>query len=166
MIWLGASIHSGDRKFFVPDTYPLKAAGCGVDDAGRKYIRVKGVRWYTNLDYKQRHEDLVLYKRYNSVDYPTYDNYSAINVDKTKDIPCDYAGVMGVPITFIDKFNPEQFEVVGITDRQNTYGYRHHKYTVDEYKNANDLNAGAVLVMNGTPKAVYARILIKRKSAS
>ena len=69
-IWLGASIHSGDRAFYVPDDYPLNAAGCGVEEeTGRKYIRVKGVRWFTNLDYRQRHEDLILVKRYNPLDY-------------------------------------------------------------------------------------------------
>lgn len=75
-LWLGASIHSGDRKFYVPDDYPLKAAGCGIDKDGRKYIRVKGVRWFTNFDYAIRHEDLILYKRYygNEEEYPKYDN--------------------------------------------------------------------------------------------
>ncbi len=112
-IWLGASIHSGDRAFFVPDDYSLDASGCGIDEAtGRKYIRVKGVRWYTNLDMKQRHEELILVKRYNSENNPTYDNYNAIEVSKTADIPCDYAGIMGVPITFFDKFNPDQFEII------------------------------------------------------
>jgi len=75
-IWLGASIHSGDREFGVPDDYPLKAAGYRIDSKGRKFIRVKGVRWFTNLDYKERHEDLILYKTYNSDEYPSYDNYS------------------------------------------------------------------------------------------
>ena len=111
-IWLGPSIHSGDREFGVPDDYPLTAAGFRVDEEGRKFIRVKGVRWFTNLDYKERHEDLILYKQYNEEEYPTYDNYDAINVDKTKDIPADYGGVMGVPITFLDKFNPDQFEII------------------------------------------------------
>lgn len=114
-LWLGASIHSGDRKFYVPDDYPLKASGCGVEPDGRKFIRVKGVRWFTNLDYAIRHEELVLYKRYygNEEDYPRYDNYDAINVDKTADIPKDYFEDMGVPITYMDKYNPEQFDVVG-----------------------------------------------------
>ena len=114
-LWLGASIHSGDRKFYVPDDYPLKAAGCGVDEEGRKYIRVKGVRWFTNLDYAKRHEELVLYKRYygNEEEYPRYANYDAINVDKTSDIPCDYFEDIGVPITYLDKHNPEQFDIVG-----------------------------------------------------
>lgn len=111
-VWLGHSIHSGDREFRVPDHYPLNASGSRIDPEGNKYIRVKGVRWFTNLDYKERHEDLILYKAYNPTDYPKYDNYDAINVDKTKDIPADYAGAMGVPITFLDKYNPEQFEIV------------------------------------------------------
>ena len=113
-MWLGASIHSGDRKFWVPEDYELKAAGCGIDATGRKFIRVKGVRWFTNLDYKERHEDLILYKNYTPDLYPKYENYDAINVNKTEDIPCDYEGIMGVPITFMDKYNPDQFEIIGL----------------------------------------------------
>lgn len=80
-VWLGASIHSGDRAFFVPDDYPLDAAGCGIDEeTGRKYIRVKGVRWFTNLDIKQRHEEMILVKRYSPEEYPKYVNYDAIEV--------------------------------------------------------------------------------------
>ena len=112
-IWIGASIHSGDRAFYVPDDYPLSASGCGTDENGRKYIRVKGVRWFTNLDIKQRHEEMILVKRYDPDLYPMYDNYKAIEVSKTSDIPCDYAGYMGVPITFMDKYNPDQFELIG-----------------------------------------------------
>ena len=111
-IWLGASIHSGDREFGVPDDYPLNAAGFRVDENGKKFIRVKGVRWFTNLDYSERHEDLILYKKYTPEEYPKYDNYDAINIDVTKDIPMDYDGAMGVPITFLDKYNPEQFEII------------------------------------------------------
>ena len=113
-IWLGSSIHSGDRAFFVPDDYPLDATSCGIDEAtGRKFIRVKGVRWYTNLDLKQRHEEMILVKRYDPAEYPKYVNYDAIEVSKTADIPCDYAGKMGVPITFMDKYCPDQFEILG-----------------------------------------------------
>lgn len=112
-MWLGASIHSGDREFGVPSDYPLHAAGCRIDENGNKFIRVKGVRWFTNLDYKERHEDIVLYKKYTPEEYPKYDNYDAINVNKALEIPCDYDGVMGVPITFLDKYNPEQFEILG-----------------------------------------------------
>ncbi|MBE6948915.1 MAG: modification methylase [Ruminococcaceae bacterium] len=115
-MWIGASIHSGDRAFFVPDDYPLDAAGCGIDEeTGRKYIRVKGVRWFTNLDIKHRHEEMILVRRYTPDEYPKYVNYDAIEVAKTSDIPCDYAGEMGVPITFMDKYNPDQFEIIGIS---------------------------------------------------
>ena len=121
-LWLGSSIHSGDRKFYVPDDYPLNASGCGIDGDGRRYIRVKGVRWYTNLDLKQRHEETILVKRYSSELYPTYDNYEAIDVSKVSDIPCDYAGIMGVPITFMDKYNPDQFDIIGCADYTGKYG--------------------------------------------
>ena len=121
-IWIGASIHSGDRAFYVPDDYPLNASGCGIDADGRKFIRVKGVRWWTNLDYRQRHEELILVKKYKPEDYQKYDNYDAIDISFTKDIPCDFVGYMGVPITFMDKNSPEQFEIVGLlqssTDEQ------------------------------------------------
>jgi len=113
-LWLGPSITSGDRKFNVPDDYPMDAAGCGVDEDGRKFIRVKGVRWFTNLDHKKRHEPLDLWKEYTPEEYPNYDNYDAINIDKTSDIPCDWDGIMGVPITFLDKYAPEQFDIVGL----------------------------------------------------
>ncbi len=112
-MWLGVSIHSGDREFQVPEDYPLNAAGYRVDKEGKKFIRVKGVRWFTNLDYEERHEDLSLYKKFTPEEYPKYDNYDAINVNKTSEIPMDYKSVMGVPITFLDKYNPEQFEILG-----------------------------------------------------
>ncbi len=112
-IWLGPSIHSGDREFGVPDHYPVNAAGTRIDAAGNKFIRVKGVRWFTNLDFAERHEDLVLFKEYSPEKYPTYVNFDAIEVGKTTDIPADYKGQMGVPITFLDKYNPDQFEILG-----------------------------------------------------
>lgn len=115
-VWLGPSIHSGDREFEIPSSYPLEAAGSRTDNEGRRYIRVKGVRWFTNLDFPQRHEELTLYKKYGPEGYPHYDNYDAINVDKVADIPRNYDGVMGVPITYLDKHNPDQFEILGITE--------------------------------------------------
>ena len=142
-MWLGASIHSGDREFRVPDDYPLHAAGHRTDENGNKYIRVKGVRWFTNLDYKERHENLTLYKKYTPAEYPTYDNYDAINVDKTADIPADYAGVMGVPITFLDKWDPEQFEILGIANSARWIGYE------------------CFTILNG--RRIYNRFLIKNK---
>ena len=143
-LWMGPSITSGDRKFWVPDDYELRAAGCGIDETGRKFIRVKGVRWFTNLDHKKRHEELILFKNYNPDDYPKYDNYDAINVNKTQDIPCDYDGVMGVPITFLDKYNPKQFDIIGqmATTAKTTYNFGYP-------------------YVHG--KKIYARILIRRK---
>lgn len=113
-VWIGPSIHSGDRKFYVPDDYPLEAAGCGVDPvSGRKYIMVKGVRWFTNLDNSARHHFLTLTDRYSKDKYPFYDNYNAIEVKYTRNIPADYPNIMGVPITFLDKYNPGQFQIIG-----------------------------------------------------
>ena len=143
-LWLGKSIHSGDREFGVPDSYPLAAAGFRIDDEGKKFIRVKGVRWFTNLDFKERHEDLILYKKYTAEEYPKYDDYDAVNVSKTKEIPVDYKGVMGVPITFLDKYSPDQFKIIGI----------------DRYVKDNP-NYGKRFTING--KETYARILIKHK---
>lgn len=112
-VWLGKSIHSGDREFSVPDNYPLNASGWRVDENGKKYIRVKGVRWFTNLEYPERYEDIPLFKHYTEEEYPKFDTYEAINVGETKNIPVDYDGVMGVPITFMDRYNPNQFEIIG-----------------------------------------------------
>lgn len=117
-LWLGASIHSGDREFRVPDSYPLEASGCRIDKSGIKYIRVKGVRWFTNVDYCERHERMILYRKYTAKDYPAYDNYEAVNIDKVSEIPFDYDGIMGVPITFMDKYNPDQFDIVGATESE------------------------------------------------
>lgn len=163
-MWIGASIHSGDRKFYVPDDYPLNAAGCGIDDDGRRFIRVKGVRWYTNLDIKQRHEEMILVKKYDDTQYPHYDNYDAIEVSKTSDIPCDYSGVMGVPITFMDKYSPDQFEIIGMAKRgAGDPALKSHVYTKEEYVNYSDLNAGPTLWVDGQLKNTYPRILIRNK---
>lgn len=121
------------------------------------------VQWWTNLDVSKRHEELVLYEEYSPDKYPRYDNYNAIEVSKTTQIPKDYDGIMGVPISFFDKYNPDQFEILGITDRQNTSGLRTKKYTLEDSPKFNDLNARSVLYIDGKYKAVYARILIKRK---
>lgn len=151
-IWFGPSIKSGDREFGVPDGYPLNSAGFRIDEQGNKFIRVKGVRWFTNLEFKERYEDLILYKTYNSEEYPQYDNYDAINIDKTKEIPLDYTGVMGVPITFLDKFNPEQFEIISSNDVR-----LHDKVPFKAHGLVKDKDG----TINGKPK--YVRILIKHK---
>lgn len=182
-VWMGASIHSGDREFRVPDSYPLKASGCRIDANGKKYIRVKGVRWWTNLDYKERHESLILYKSYTPIEYPNYVNYDAINVDKTTDIPKDYNGVMGVPITFMDKYNPEQFKIVALgivgscqftSERKmeilDKDGKGTGKYTINAkgtlYKKFNpDVDkkpAFRDVETNELYSSIYARILIKK----
>lgn len=152
-LWFGHSIHSGDREFRVPQDYPLNAAGSRVDEEGNKYIRVKGVRWFTNLDYTERHEDLLLYKTYSPEEYPTYDNYDAINVDVTKEIPMDYRGVMGVPITYIDKYNPDQFEILGMAS---SAGYNPDIVGIPFI---GDKDARPLI--NG--KNTYARVFIKNK---
>ena len=122
-MWLGESIHSGDREFGVPKEYPLNAAGWRIDEQGNHYIRVKGVRWFTNLEHGRRHQPLQLmtmadnikfsrHKDLRGKEYLKYDNYDAIEVPFTDAIPSDYDGVMGVPISFLDKYCPEQFEIV------------------------------------------------------
>ena len=160
-IWLGLTMNGSNRYFRVPDDYPLTESTGKVEN-GKKYAFVKGVRWFTNLETKKRHEKLILYKTYNPEQYPMIDNYGAINVDKVSDIPCDYYGLMGVPITFIGEYNPEQFKILGITDRQNSSGLRKKKYTIEDSPKYNDLNARGVIIVNGEYKALYARILIVR----
>lgn len=114
-VWFGASIHSGDREFLVPDDYIVTTQYYRIGDDGKKYIRVTGVRWFTNLEYEGRYKRLELKERFSPEKYPKYDNYDAVDVSKTKLIPFDYDGVMGVPVTFMDKYSPDQFEIVGIS---------------------------------------------------
>lgn len=133
-VWLGHSIHSGDREFRIPDDYPVTAYSYRIDEDGNKFVRVKAVRWFTNLKSSKPIEILNLTQSYNSEKYPKYDNSDAINVNKTCDIPFDYYEEMGVPISFIDKYNPEQFEIIGLVQCPFVEG-----------------------------KALYKRILIKRK---
>jgi hypothetical protein len=122
--WLGPSISSGDREFQVPDSYPINAVGWRIDESGRKYLRIKGVRWFTNFDHGRRHQPLPLmtmtenlkYSKHKEIkgkkSYDHYENYDAIEVPFTDAIPSDYDGVMGAPISFLDKYSPEQFEVI------------------------------------------------------
>lgn len=173
-MWMGYSIHSGDREFEVPNEYPIAAVGWRIDEKGRKFIRVKGVRWFTNIDHGRRHEPLPLmtmednlrFSKHKEIKgkkaYDHYDNYDAIEVPFTDAIPSDYDGVMGVPISFLDKYCPEQFKILGITDRQNSSCLRTKKYTVDDSLKYNDLNARSVIKADGKYIPTYARLLIKK----
>jgi hypothetical protein len=172
-LWLGPSISSGDREFQVPDTYPVLAAGWRIDENGNKFLRIKGVRWFTNLDHGRRHQPLQLMTmkdnlRYNKKlkgkeSYDRYDNYDAIEVPFTDAIPSDYDGVMGVPISFLDKYSPEQFEIIwqasgntrasapkAVLER---LGYTHHSE-----------DRGGCTLIKG--KRTYDRIFIKHKKPS
>jgi hypothetical protein len=180
-VWYGPSIRSGDREFGVPADYPLTAASSRVDEAGNKFIRIKGVRWFTNLDFPERHEDLILYKSYNPEEYPTYD---AIEVGKTREIPMDYDGLMGVPITFLDKHNPDQFEIVGIAKAplgrpSKTYPRQIQVSPRGDRTEVTKLNDGPALKVDSPPIGetyyklgddyfvqLYARILIRRRGTS
>ena len=137
-IWLGYGFKGG-AAHFINQHYEDYAT---AEDHKEGMIRVSGVTWFTNLEIKKRHENLILYKNYSSKEYPKYDNYDAINVDKTKDIPADYAGAMGVPITFLDKYNPAQFEIITMSTMSG-------------------VSANHWTFIDGIPK--YARIYIKNK---
>lgn len=140
-VWTGYKFNGKPMIFYVPDDYELRGSVKGIDPiTGRKFIGVGGTCWYTNLDIKKRHKNITLYKKYNPKEFPKYDNYDAIEVSKVADIPYDYDAAMGVPITFIDKYNPEQFEIIG------------NEYTLGIEKER--------VYINGQRK--YARIIIRR----
>ena len=150
-LWLGYK--AGDMSFKVPSDYEMRETRSWRDEEGNNWRSLGNACWFTNLDIAKRHEDLDLYKTYTPEEYPKYDNYDAINVDKTKDIPADYAGAMGVPITFLDKYNPEQFEILGMAA---SAGYNKEIVGLDFLgeKDARPL-------LNG--KNTYARVFIKNK---
>lgn len=140
-MWLGVSSFNKGMYFGVPDDYTYADTyKFDRERNGKKVMRVSSICWFTNLDHKKPHEELVLYKKYNEEEYPKYDNYDAIEVSKVTDIPMDYEGIMGVPITFLDKYCPTQFEIV-------------------KFRKGDD---GKNLCVNG--KCPYFRILIKRIS--
>lgn len=159
-IWLGFGFKGGASHFINKHYEDYATAG----DHREGMIRVSGVVWFTNLDIQKRHEELLLYRTYNEADYPTYDNYNAIEVSKTKDIPMDYEGAMGVPITFLDKYNPDQFEIIGLANDKriidDAFIQGNETYLDDAHKKF----VGMVLNVNGILKATYARIIIKHKN--
>ena len=171
-LWLGPTITSGDREFRVPESYPLEAAGFRVDADGNKYIRVKSVRWFTNIDHGRRHEPLQLmtmadnikfsrHKEVRGVGYWRYANFDAIEVGFSDAIPSDYDGVMGVPITFLDKYNPDQFEILGTSLQLGT--------PMSEIAEKGTYPTGGPNFYlsngDGTYRRTYERIAIRRRAA-
>ena len=144
-VWLG--YNSGHYWFKVPSYYEEKRTDFKIDEAKQKWRRMGNICWFTNLDIKKRHENMILFRKYNPEDYPKYDNYDAIDVAKTADIPADYYEAIGVPITYLTKFNPEQFELLGIDKEFTTDGGR---FVLAE------TNGGA-------GRRLYARPVIRRK---
>lgn len=168
-IWLGKGFKGGAAHFI--SNYQDYAT---ASDHQEGMIRVSGVVWFTNVDHGRRHQPLQLmtmednlkYSKHKEIkgktSYYHYDNYDAIEVPYTDAIPSDYNEMMAVPLSFLDKYCPEQFEILGVTQR-NDDPYKLKKYSVEQYPNANDLNARGVIMVNGIPKSMYARILIRKK---
>lgn len=149
-LWLG--VHNKTMEFSMPMSYES-----GVIVGNRKIGKVPSISWFTNIDHTTPNKPLILTKKYNPIDYPKYDNYDAINVDKVKDIPIDYDGVMGVPITFLQYYNPSQFEIIGMAAGNSAVNHFGDLAKYTKHKN----DRGGCGVVNG--ERVYARILIKRK---
>ena len=171
-IWLGYGFKGGAAHFINKHYEDYASAG----DHREGMIRVSGVHWFTNLDILKRHEDLILFKKYSQEEYPFYDNYDAINIDKTKDIPMDYPGYMGVPITFLDKYNPDQFEIetLGIGEENFTPTKKYQKFRDPITKNiisdkrdfllyVRHPNGKYLTSENYRVNKVYARIIIRNK---
>ena len=174
-VWLGYGFKGG-AGHFISRYEDIATAG----DHREGMIRVSGVHWFTNLETKKRQEDLILYRKYSSESYPKYDNFDAIEVSKTEDIPCDYEGVMGVPVTFLDKYNPDQFEILGITKTWFGMASKTYSEQIQVDKNGKEsrvtkLNDGAVLEVQTSPVGktyykvdgkmyiqTYPRILIRK----
>lgn len=177
-IWIGYTPMSRDLLFDVPKEYAEYLLKNKKEGSSYRIVDgiVKGRSqsiWFTNLEHSKRQEELPLFKNYNPETYPQYDNYDAIEVSRTTDIPCDYDGVMGVPISFLDKYNPNQFEIVGMAENEDLYGLKTKVYTNEEkrdaykekfHKNGSyDLNASGVLIINGLREKTYQRVFIRRK---
>jgi len=170
-LWLGITPKGQDMLFDVPEGRAVELVENGKDGSAYRVVNgvVKGrlgnAAWFTNLDHNRRHEPLLLWRRYAEEPelFPKYDNYDAINIDKTADIPEDHDGPMGVPITFLDKYCPEQFEILGITDRGNAYGLKTKEYMPADTPEYGNLNRRGAIRANGGLQSTYARILIRRR---
>lgn len=159
-LWLGYGFSNGNAYFKTPH---LKEFATGVYNAETGLVKFRNVTWFTNLDIQKRHEPFIFFKKYTPKEFPKYDNYNAIEVSKTAEIPQDYDGMMGVPISFLDKYNPAQFEILGITDRDDNSGLRTKVYTKNDASNYSDLNRRSVIRKGNAYVAMYARLLIKKK---
>lgn len=149
----GPSIRSGDRPFRVPADYPLAASRCWEDEDGTRWVRVKGVRWFTTLDHHGRHEPVPTTRRYSPEEYPAFDHFPAIEVSRVADIPSDYDGLMAVPITYLGRHDPEQFEIVDLLNR----------YAVLDSQGTNEtVRAARSHSCNLGGKAVFSRLVIRR----
>lgn len=166
-LWLGYGFKGG-AAHFINKHYENYAT---ATDKKEGMIRVSGVVWFTNLDINKRHEDLILYKTYvgNESEYPKYENFDAININKTKDIPVDYDGFMGVPITFLDKYNPDQFEIIGLGISNSgleigvqPYKPEHKKYR-KEIQKRGAVDGDLYLMEENEVVVPYARVIIKNK---
>src|SRR5690554_868718 len=180
-IWLGYGF-TGGAGHFINQHYEDYAT---ATDRKEGMIRVSGVHWFTNLEISKRHEDLIIYKTYNEEEYPKYDNYDAIEVSKTNEISLDYDGVMGVPITFLDKYNPDQFDILGMTSGRDEFEARPTKKYINPKQhnengtitNGSKANTSSTLLYKTKPdgiyytadnadgylKVLYTRFLIQRK---
>lgn len=158
-IWLGYGFKGG-AGHFISNYEDIATAG----DHREGMIRVSGVHWFTNLEIRKRHEDLILYKNYTSEEYPHYENYDAIEVSKTADIPLDYNGAMGVPTTFLDKYNPDQFEIIGLAEGDLGKELGLKPFNRELKKLNKSLRDGQLFYMkDGYPQKPYSRILIRKK---
>lgn len=164
-IWLGYGFKGGAGYFINKHYTDYAKAGEHRDGM----IRVSGVHWFTNLEHDKRHEDIPLYRHYTPEEYPKFENYDAINVDKTSEIPCDYDGVMGVPITFMDKYNPDQFEIigVGIANLGLACGVRpyspEHKNYRKKVQGRGAVDGDLYMMVNGEVVVPFTRVLVRRK---
>lgn len=164
-LWLGYGFKGG-AGHFINEHYEDYAT---ATDRKEGMIRVSGVHWFTNLEINKRHEDLILYKKYTPEEYPKFENFDAINVDVTKDIPMDYEGFMGVPITFMDKYNPDQFEIIGVGIANlglemgiQPYKPEHKKYRKEVQKRG-AVDGDLYMMVDGVVTVPYSRIIIRNK---
>lgn len=162
-LWLGVD-NNGTKWFQVNEEYDITTESRKKVQDGKKYFSMGSVVWFTNLDIAKRHDELILVQKYSPEKHLKYDNYDAINVDKVTDIPYDYPGAMGVPITFLDKHNPDQFELLGITDRDDNSGLKSRVYTAKDAPNFADLNRRGVLIVNGKYKQTFVRLFIRNRN--